>query len=79
MGARHRRSSQTAGPHTASELCRAHVTLAVHPLYGGEIVVLAKHGEQVVRAETADGKLRHVPLDWTSQRFLFQTEGVRRK
>jgi hypothetical protein len=49
-------------------LCRARVTLAVHPLCGEEIVVLAEHGEQCVRAETADGKQRLLAVDWTSLR-----------
>lgn len=46
----------------------ARVTLAVHPLFGQELAVRSAHGPDGVRVETADGKLRLLPLAWTSLR-----------
>ncbi len=42
------------------------VTLAVHPLCGGELIVTTAYGRNGVRAETADGTIRLLPLAWTS-------------
>jgi len=42
------------------------VTLAVHPLRGEELTVTAAYGRGAVRAETADGTIRLLPLAWTS-------------
>jgi hypothetical protein len=44
------------------------VTLAVHPLFGRELAVHSSYGPEAVWAETRDGKLRLLPLAWTSLR-----------
>jgi hypothetical protein len=42
------------------------VTLAIHPLCGEELTVIAAYGRSAVQAETAEGKLRLLSLAWTS-------------
>jgi hypothetical protein len=42
------------------------VTLAVHALCGEELIVTATYGRSAVRAETADGRIRLLPLAWTN-------------
>lgn len=42
------------------------MTLAVHPLFGEEVSVVAMYGRHGVWAETSDGKLRLLPVAWTS-------------
>jgi hypothetical protein len=42
------------------------VTLLVHPRYGEEIAVLSTYGRRAVWAETSDGRLRLLPIAWTS-------------
>jgi hypothetical protein len=66
MAARFRRSKQTAGCQPDKGRYAVTVTLAVHPLCGEELVVTAAYGRSAVRAETADGRIRLLPLAWTS-------------
>ena len=42
------------------------MTLAVHPLFGQELAVRSSYGPDAVWVETTDGKLRLLPLAWTS-------------
>ena len=44
------------------------MTLAVHPLFGQDLAIRSVHGQDGVRVETADGKLRLLPVAWTSLR-----------
>ncbi len=44
------------------------MVLEVHPLYGQELAVVSGRGTDAVCVEMEDGKLRRLPIAWTSLR-----------
>jgi hypothetical protein len=43
----------------------ATIRLAVHPLYGERVEILARYGRDGLRVEQPDGQLRVLPVAWT--------------